>query len=86
VKVCTVEGCGRKHKARGMCSLHYRHWWRQQPRVHLHTPSLLSWGVPIVRTQHNQVEARRVAAWIEANSPMTLQQFEAGIRRLEGAP
>lgn len=24
--VCTVEGCGRKHQARGMCGLHYQRW------------------------------------------------------------
>lgn len=25
-KICSVEGCGRKHLARGMCHLHYDRW------------------------------------------------------------
>lgn len=26
--VCTVDGCGRPHKARGYCAVHYQHWMR----------------------------------------------------------
>lgn len=29
--VCTVEGCGRPHKARGYCAVHYQHWMRGMP-------------------------------------------------------
>ena len=28
MKRCTVEGCDRKHWARGMCKSHYGRWWR----------------------------------------------------------
>lgn len=28
MKRCTVEGCDRKHWARGMCRAHYGRWWR----------------------------------------------------------
>ncbi len=83
VRACTVEGCGRKHKARGMCSLHYRHWWRQQPRVpmHLHTPSLLSWGVPIVRTQHHQPTARAVARVIDTRPEWTADDLAKALKK-----
>ncbi|MBW3663576.1 MAG: DUF5361 domain-containing protein [Actinobacteria bacterium] len=26
---CTAEGCSRPVHARGMCSMHYKRWWRQ---------------------------------------------------------
>lgn len=29
-RVCEVEGCGRPHKARGLCSLHYSRWRRSR--------------------------------------------------------
>ena len=28
MKVCTIEDCGRQHKALGMCVKHYRQWQR----------------------------------------------------------
>lgn len=29
---CVVDNCGRAVVARGMCNMHYRRWWRSQPR------------------------------------------------------
>ena len=29
-ETCTVEGCTRPHKSRGMCSYHYTKWYREQ--------------------------------------------------------
>ena len=31
-KVCSIAGCGKRHKARGFCSRHYNRWRRQQSR------------------------------------------------------
>lgn len=45
----------------------------------------LAWMIPSIWPRHNQAAARRVAAFIEENSPMTLQQYEAGMRKLEAA-
>lgn len=28
IRVCSVEGCGRKHQAKGFCKIHYNHWFR----------------------------------------------------------
>jgi len=39
MKLCTVPGCGRPHKARGFCERHYVSWWatsdfrRAEPRI-----------------------------------------------------
>lgn len=30
-ETCQVEGCDRKHKARGYCAVHYQHWKRGVP-------------------------------------------------------
>ena len=27
-RICTIEGCKRKHTSRGYCRVHYKHWWR----------------------------------------------------------
>ncbi len=29
-RLCSVEGCGGPHHARGMCKLHYMRWWHSQ--------------------------------------------------------
>lgn len=36
MKTCVIEGCERRHKARGWCDLHYNRWQRLgDPRAHL---------------------------------------------------
>lgn len=45
----------------------------------------LAWMIPSMWPRRNQARERRVAAFIEGSSPMTLAEFEAGIRRLEAS-
>ena len=33
MKTCTVEGCNRRHQARGLCATHYNAWWFHQDEV-----------------------------------------------------
>lgn len=32
-KICSVEGCGAKHRARGFCQKHYAEWLKKRPAV-----------------------------------------------------
>lgn len=37
--LCSIVGCGRRHKARGYCSSHYQRWWTTgdaHPQVPIH--------------------------------------------------
>ncbi len=34
MKICSVEGCERLHKSKGMCAYHYRRHYYQMNREH----------------------------------------------------
>jgi len=48
--------------------------------MHLHTPSLLSWGVPIIRTQHHQPTARAVARVIDTRPEWTADDLAKALK------
>lgn len=77
-RLCTIDGCGKKHSSRGWCSTHYNNWRmrgdpnsvgsRGQPRKHVYPENATEQEMGRIRARINRAKA------IERETP---EQYEA---------
>lgn len=74
-RVCDVEGCDRRHKARSMCMRHYQsHWFHSRPIAHT------GWS----RRLADDVDEAVVLRLMDGGRPASFTSFERreAVRRL----
>jgi hypothetical protein len=75
-KICSVEGCGKPHLARGLCKAHYNKAWNAANREKVHQ-QMRRW-----RTKHREKELERCRQWRKSR-PGWAAEYERRRRRAD---
>ena len=69
MKLCSIEGCGRPHQARGWCNKHYRRWLNHDD------PN------KVLRIVHSGTNRERFWAKVDCRTPNECWEWQAARRR-----
>lgn len=73
--MCSVDGCPRKHRARGLCNTHYEQWRLERPARPISTPRLTTNGyLRVYIPGRGQVREHRLVMEQVLGRPLTADE------------
>lgn len=81
-RTCTVDGCNRKHRARGLCQAHYHRWWKKRRASDPNAPRCTIDGCETHVDQHGWCN-RHFQRWKTTGDPLGSKQRKVRRCRVE---